>query len=135
MADLNLEEVVKETGISVRNIKYWSALYDLEFIKQGRRNYYPRKTVDLLKVIGELSELQLFTTNLVRILVDASMGRKFKDDNIYNEYKEKYTELSKCLGQPLPALPSFSLKKQVSGSGNYSFRRPVGQRDDDDALL
>lgn len=75
MQELTLEEVVATTRASRRNVKYWTALYNLPFRKDGRRNLYPPVTVTLLTAIALLSEHSIFTTTYIRWLVDRVLER------------------------------------------------------------
>lgn len=75
MQELTLEEVVATTRASRRNVKYWTALYNLPFRKDGRRNLYPPATVTLLAAITLLSEHSIFTTTYIRWLVDRALER------------------------------------------------------------
>lgn len=102
---MTLEEVVSETGIPVRNIKYWSSIYELEFRRQGRRNFYPRRTVEILMTIDALSAPQLFTTHFIRWLVDLALGRPLKNSELIERYRRLQEEYGSVLGLPEPVAP------------------------------
>jgi len=70
-----LDDVVEETGITQRNVKYWSQKYDLPVEKDGRKNVYPSRTIRLLEMIEELSDTELFTHHFIRIQVQRALGR------------------------------------------------------------
>lgn len=74
-----LEELTKRTGVSRRNIKYWTALYDLPFRREGRRNLYPEITERLLRAIAALSAHPIFTTAYVRWMIDTALEREPAD--------------------------------------------------------
>lgn len=105
MEELTLEDVVAETGITVRNIKYWSALYKLDVRRKGRRNFYPRRTVEILNVIADLAAQQVFTTHFVRWLVDVAMERDPARDARFIRYRDARARLSSALGVALPEMP------------------------------
>lgn len=132
MKELTLPEVIAQTGISERNIKYWSAFYDLEVVRRGRKNFYPRRTIDLLKVIAELSQLQIFTTNFVRWLVDTALRRPMEDAERFQSYKNRFQDLSIRLGMELPVIPG--IDSRIQSPSRRPAIPPSGSIEDD-ALL
>jgi len=90
----NLEQVMSITGISKRNIKFWSNVYNIKPEKIGRSNYYSEKLLQLLKMISFLSESLLFTQKFIKLLIDFNLNRL--PQNSYN-YHNFYTNFSAFL--------------------------------------
>lgn len=141
MEELTLEHVVAETGISVRNVKYWSALYKLDVRRKGRRNYYPRRTVEILSAIADLAAQQVFTTHFVRWLVDVAMERDPARDARCGRYQDARARLSAALGVALPEMPpsrwSGAPPRPAAPDATISSIRSTAARPrrDDEALL
>jgi DNA-binding transcriptional MerR regulator len=123
MASIYLEELAEKTGISERNIKYWTGKYELPVEKDGRRNVYPDKTVNLLKLIELLSESDLFTQHFIQLQVSRGLSGKPEELAVYEEYekvRKKGPELLRAVGAEGTRLLS-SLK---SGKTGPAKRRP-----------
>lgn len=89
MSERYLEDVVEETGITERNVKYWSQKFDLPIAKDGRRNVYPDRTVKLLELVRILTGSELFTRRFVQLQVDRAIGNE--DDDV--DYLERYRSI------------------------------------------
>ena len=100
---LTIEEVHQRTGISVRNIKYWSRLYGLHLERRGRRNFYSEDVVRILEAVAALSALNLFTSHYLKWLVAAAQGRAIEGPGPDGRYR-KYVQLHPSLAI-LPGLP------------------------------
>ncbi len=101
MASIYLEELAERTGISERNIKYWAGKYELPVEKDGRRNVYPEKTVNLLQLIDLLSESELFTRHFIKLQVCRALGGKLEELAAYEEYvkiRKKAPEFLRAAG-------------------------------------
>lgn len=99
MQELTLEEVVATTRASRRNVKYWTALYDLPFRRDGRRNLYPPVTVTLLGAIVLLSEHALFTTTYIRWLVDRVLERSPADPRRAARIARNWDSITEAFGE------------------------------------
>lgn len=114
-----LDDVVEETSITERNVKYWSQKYDLPVEKDGRKNVYPRRTVTLLRLIKVLSDTELFTHHFIRIQVQRALGNDSKQIDRIEDYlkarkdgKELLGRIESALGtELLPPLNSRSRRK------------------------
>lgn len=103
--ELTLEETAAATGATIRNIKYWTVVYELEVNRKGRRNFYPRRTVDLLRAITRLAELQVHSTHFTRWLVDLALGRAIGEAERYARFEALCSEIGETLGVALPRRP------------------------------
>ncbi|MGM0381194.1 MAG: MerR family transcriptional regulator [bacterium] len=116
-----LEDVEEETGISERNIKYWSQKYELSVEKDGRRNVYPDRTIVLLRLIELLSDSELFTHNFIRLQVQRAQDSLNKNSDSYRAYQEVLKEGKEILSEINPSLgtrivPRLTEQKQKSTS-------------------
>lgn len=100
---LTLEEVRERTGITIRNIKFWTRLYRLRLERKGRRNLYPEDTVRILEAVAALADLHLFTSHYMKWVVAAAQGRGIEDGGPDERYR-KYAALLPAL-KILPGLP------------------------------
>ena len=105
MREWTLEEIIEERGISARNIKYWTSIYTLDTRREGRRNFYPEITVEILSAVHALAELQLFSTRYIRMLVDHALQRDCSDPDRARDYARHHEALSKTLPIPAPLFP------------------------------
>ena len=138
MNGLYLDEVIEKTGISERNVKYWSQKYELPVEKDGRRNLYPPRTVKLLKLVNLLSDSELFTQHFIRLQVQRALN--FSDSKIsaVAEYEKVRNQGSKIMAtissarghQILPELKSSRAGKTVSAP-----RKKPTKTDIDEAIL
>lgn len=83
-----LDDVVEKTDISERNVKYWSQKYDLPVEKDGRRNVYPKRTIQVLRMIRALSESELFTHHFIRIQVQRALGTDSSEIDRSDDYQD-----------------------------------------------
>jgi hypothetical protein len=103
--EFTLEETAAATGATIRNIKYWTVVYDLEVHRRGRRNFYPRRTVELIRAITRLSDLQVYTTHFTRWLVDLALGRDLGDPDRHARFRSLAEEIGETLGIAVPEKP------------------------------
>ncbi|RMH56671.1 MAG: MerR family transcriptional regulator [Candidatus Hydrogenedentota bacterium] len=115
---LTIEAVRKETGISFRNIKYWTALYELPFQKKGRRNYYPPDTVELLRAIALLSRFHVFSSRYIRWLIDLKLERPLKEESSYIAFLAEEPFLVSLFGIHAPRSPSTTVPQHSSSSSS-----------------
>lgn len=134
-----LEDVIEETGITERNVKYWSQKYDLPVEKDGRRNLYPPRTISLLRLVKLLSDTELFTHHFIRLQVQRALGKQRDDIDKhadYNEVKKRgreiLSEVKSSLGDAiLPALDASGKRRRKK-----SARRPSRSSNDlDEGVL
>lgn len=100
-----IEEVHARTGITIRNIKFWTRLYGLETQRRGRRNLYPDRTVRILEAIAALADLGLFSSHFMKWVVAAAQGRDVEaggPDERYRRYLALHPTLSILPGLPPP---------------------------------
>lgn len=122
---LYLEDVIDETGITERNVKYWSQKYDLPIEKDGRRNLYPPRTVNLLRLIRLLSDTELFTHHFIRLQVQRALGNQRDDIDKQADYERVRKRGRKILSAIESALGN-SVLPALSGSGKQ--RRETRRR-------
>jgi hypothetical protein len=106
---LTLEQVHERTGLSIRNIKYWSRLYRLRMDRRGRRNYYPPETVRILEAVAALAEVNLFTSHYLKWVVAAAQGAPVADgDDRLRKYVALYPSLTALPGLPPPPRTTYA---------------------------
>jgi len=66
---LYFPDVVRETGITERNIKFWVSTYRLAVSKEGRNTVFSPAIIDQLKLISELSATKMITSRLIAIIL------------------------------------------------------------------
>jgi DNA-binding transcriptional MerR regulator len=138
-SSLYLEDVVEETEITERNVKYWSQKYDLPVEKDGRRNVYPPRTVSLLRLIRLLSDSELFTHHFIRLQVQRALGNQRDDIDKQGDYQRVRDRARKILESidsslgdaVLPALEASGPRRRKSGSR----RRARSGNDLDEGVL
>ncbi len=141
MSKKYLEDVEEETGISERNIKYWSQKYDLPVEKDGRRNVYPERTITLLRLIELLSDTELFTHNFIRLQVQRALDELDEDSENYSAYREVIQAGEQLLeeidsAQGTAILPALSArKKKASSAAKRKKSRPSAGTDIDEEIL
>lgn len=116
MADLYVDDVVEQTDISKRNVKYWCKKYDLRVEKDGRSNVYPPRTVKLLKLIKLLSDSELFNHRFIQLQVQRAQGETGSElefesayEKVRKEGQEMLSEIDSSSGTViLPQLSSTS---------------------------
>ncbi|MFB6356347.1 MAG: MerR family transcriptional regulator, partial [bacterium] len=122
MSTMYLDDVIEQTGISERNVKYWSQKYDLPVEKDGRKNVYPPRTVTLLELIRLLSDTELFTHHFIRLQVQRALGVSPDEIPKMSDYKsvrkkgvDFLEEIDSALGTKLlPAIQSSRGKAKTS---------------------
>ena len=87
-ASIFIEDVARRIDATARNIKYWTRVYRLPVERQGRRNLYPPRTVELLGAIASLARLEIHTTRFIRWMVDGALERPI-EDAAYRAYHNK----------------------------------------------
>ncbi len=136
-----LDDVVEQTGITERNVKYWSQKFNLPVEKDGRRNVYPDRTVKLLKLVELLSGTELFTHRFIQLQVHRALG--FEENEI--DFLERYERVRKSARDLLDSmdssrgtrvLPPIQSGGKRSGKKRSSRRRSGGssQELDEDLL-
>ncbi len=136
MEELTLEQVVRQTGISTRNVKYWCTLHRLEVRRRGRRNLYPPSTVSLLEAIARLADLHVYTTRFTRWLVDLALGRPPAEPELHRKLNHLCALHGGILGIVLPKKPGEGDRGELPRLAG-SWRIPSAPRSpvDDDTLL
>lgn len=66
---LYFPEVVADTGISERNVKFYMAQYALATVKEGRNTTFPPETVAELCLIRDLVATQLVTSRMILVIL------------------------------------------------------------------
>jgi hypothetical protein len=143
--ELTLEETAAASGATTRNIKYWTVVYDLEVHRRGRRNFYPARTVELIRAITRLSELQIHTTHFTRWLVDLALDRDLGDPDRYARFQALCSEIGDLLGVAPPVKPGSRARDLAratipsatvtrSGADQVSARRAVGMYGDEESV-
>lgn len=66
---LYFPEVVADTGISERNVKFYMAQYALVTGKEGRNTTFPPETVEELCLIRDLVATQLVTSRMILVIL------------------------------------------------------------------
>jgi len=130
MDELPIENVLAETGISRRNINYWVSTYSLEIVKRGRKNYFPRKTVELLKLISMLSNLNIFSSIFIRWLIDIYLSRKISNENELKQLLKIQKIFSNELEIPVPKIHEEEFNVLLNAVGTSQINLKI-----DDALL
>ena len=130
MDELPIENVLAETGISRRNINYWVSTYALEIVKRGRKNYFPRKTVELLKLISMLSNLNIFSSIFIRWLIDIYLSRKISNENELKQLLKIKKIFSNELEIPVPKIHEEEFNVLLNAVGTSQINLKI-----DDALL
>ena len=130
MDELPIENVLAETGISRRNINYWVSTYSLEIVKRGRKNYFPRKTVELLKLISMLSNLNIFSSIFIRWLIDIYLSRKISNENELKQLLNIQKIFSNELEIPVPKIHEEEFNVLLNAVGTSQINLKI-----DDALL
>ncbi|HBW47532.1 TPA: hypothetical protein DEF17_06325 [bacterium] len=130
MDELPIENVLAETGISRRNINYWVSTYSLEIVKRGRKNYFPRKTVELLKLISMLSNLNIFSSIFIRWLIDIYLSRKISNENELKQLLKIKKIFSNELEIPVPKIHEEEFNVLLNAVGTSQINLKI-----DDALL
>ncbi len=118
MADMYVDDVVEETGISKRNVKYWCKKYDLPVEKDGRSNVYPPQTVKLLRLVDLLSDTDLFNHRFIQMQVDRGLGKSAEELEFIEEYEKVRTQGAAVLSE-LPSSGSVILPP-LSGTNSVS---------------
>ncbi len=148
MLEFTLEELIVRTGVSRRNIKYWTALYALPHRRDGRRNFYPPITEQLLKGISLLSAHPIFTTAYIHWLIDAVLERPPADPDRAIALRSGWATLDSAFGTTgllPPGLPEFLMTVATPTPRQPEFPRPMEspfvsnhsrpRKHDDDSLL
>ncbi len=97
--NLRIEAVVKLTGISQRNIKYWCNKYEIPVEKAGRSNIYPPETVNALRLVSLLSNSNFFNHRFIRLHVQRALGRPVDQLEFLEEYRTVRKEGAALLNQ------------------------------------
>ncbi len=141
MSKKYLEDVEEETGISERNIKYWSQKYELPVAKDGRRNVYPERTITLLKLIELLSDTELFTHRFIRLQVKRALDELDEDSENCQAYHDVLTRGKKLLSQIDSAggkviVPALTASDEKASPGRKKRKsRPSASVDIDEEIL
>ncbi len=96
---LYLDEVVEQTGISQRNIKYWCNKYQIPVEKDGRSNLYSSTAINALKLVKLLSNSKLFNHHFIRLQVQRAVGDRMEDLEFRTEYEQVRIEGKELLGR------------------------------------
>ena len=130
-----LDDVIEETGITERNVKYWSQKYDLPVEKDGRKNVYPPRTMTLLRLIETLSDTELFTHHFIRIQVQRALGKPVDQIDRVADYEQARTRgrqliesIDSSLGSML--LPDLTSRKSRKSSSRRRRARSGGDLDE-----
>ncbi len=115
-----LDDVIEETGISKRNVKYWCQKYELPVKKDGRKNVYPEDTINALELVKLLSNSQLFNHRFIRLQIQRALGDPEEEIELRDNYEEvrlKGRTLLKKFKRPKGTvlLPGLNTKKPRAG--------------------
>ncbi|MEW5691910.1 MAG: MerR family transcriptional regulator [Candidatus Hydrogenedentota bacterium] len=93
------QDVINKTGISDRNLKFWTAEYKVPTKKSGRRTLYPKSSVLLLEIIRDLSSTNFFSMKFISQIIDSFKNNKpIEDENI----KKILDTITQHKNQPTP---------------------------------
>ncbi len=68
-------EVVRDTGVSERTIKFWMREYALAVGKEGRNTTFPPAVVAEIELIRDLVATQLVTSRLIAVILKTRRGQ------------------------------------------------------------
>lgn len=91
--DYTLNQILELTGITRRNVKFWTNVYNIKPTKVGRRNYYSEIELQLLKMISFLSSHSLYTQKFIKLLVDFNLQRLNLNKFDFKSFYKKFDDL------------------------------------------
>ncbi|GEM_PF-5036109 len=132
---LYLDDVVEETGISKRNVKYWCQKYELPVEKDGRKNVYPADTINALRLVKLLSGSKLFNHRFIRLQIERAFGRSEAEIELSENYERARVEGRELL-QKFSRPTGTVLLPGLSKHRSETAARGEGKKGDiDDVLL